>query len=334
MNEVNPLVKRTFNGMGTIYSIFSIAAIVIQTVVLKVLMLIIPDGMSVDFEVGVSSICLYVTGLVVLRIGFIKTDYPKTTIEKHNLKVLDFIKAFSMCYALLIVSNIIGLAITSVIGVLKGSPVINPVENMAMEMSMPAMFILTVILAPIFEELFFRKLIIDRTIRFGEVPCMILSGFMFGMFHGNLSQFPYAFTIGVFLAYLYIRTGRLIYPILMHAIINFMGSVAGVLVLKSMENSAFMQTVEFTNEADMVQLLLSYLTDKGFMILMIYEVFVLSIVVIGLILWILQWKKISFKVQEHELPKGNRLVHVMGNYGMLVYTAIWVVMIIINTLTI
>ncbi len=331
INELNAKVTYTFTRIGIIYSIFSVAATVLQIGILNILQLFVPDMMSMDFQISVSSACLYIVGLLVLGVGFSGRKISVTKPEKHSMKLVSFLKAFCMCYALLIISNLIGIAITTVIGVIKGSPIINPVEDMALQMSLPVMFLFTVVCAPIFEELFFRKLLVDRTIQFGEVPCMLLSGFMFGLFHGNLSQFPYAFTIGIFFAYLYIRTGRMIYPILMHAIVNFLGSVASVVLLKNVNYDALMQMNMTGSEEEILGSLMSVMLDKSFLILVIYEVFVFLLVVIGIILWILEYKKFRFEVQREALPKGDRFVMILGNPGMIAYIVIWMIMIVINT---
>ena len=47
----------------------------------------------------------------------------------------------------------------------------------------------TVIMAPVVEELFFRKLVMDRLLGYGQKTAIIISGIMFGMAHGNFSQF-------------------------------------------------------------------------------------------------------------------------------------------------
>ena len=333
MNDLNPHVKYTFSRIGIIYSIFSVAATLIQILVLNISQFFIPDRMSLNLQIIESSASLYIVGMLVLCIGFSGDKFKISKPDKHAMKPRAFFKGFCMCYALLIISNLIGNVITTVIGIIKGSPVINPVETMALEMSLPVMFLFTVVCAPIFEEWFFRKLIIDRTLHFGEVPSMLLSGFMFGLFHGNLSQFPYAFTIGIFFAYLYIRTGRLLYPILMHAIVNFLGSIAGVVVLKAVDYDVLLNMSVAGSEAEMMNALITMFTDKGFLVLLIYEVLVVSLVIMGLIFWILDFKKFKFEVQDEELSKGNRFAMIMFNPGMIAYVVIWMLMILINTLT-
>ena len=57
------------------------------------------------------------------------------------------------------------------------------------------------------------------------LPSILLSGLLFGLFHGNLFQFFYAAAVGMILAYVYTRTGRYLWCVAMHAIINLMGSI-------------------------------------------------------------------------------------------------------------
>ena len=53
-------------------------------------------------------------------------------------------------------------------------------------------FTFSVVLAPVMEELIFRKVLIDRTIVYGDKAAVVLSGLLFGVFHGNFHQFFYA----------------------------------------------------------------------------------------------------------------------------------------------
>ena len=46
--------------------------------------------------------------------------------------------------------------------------------------------------------LLFRRLLVDRMVKYGEATAVLFSGLMFALFHGNLNQFVYAFTLGVF----------------------------------------------------------------------------------------------------------------------------------------
>ena len=79
----------------------------------------------------------------------------------------------------------------------------------------------TTILVPIVEEYIFRKVLIDKTARYGFGPAILLSGLTFGIFHGNVHQFFYTVTIGFFFAYIYCYTGKIRHTIFMHMGYNF-----------------------------------------------------------------------------------------------------------------
>lgn len=78
----------------------------------------------------------------------------------------------------------------------------------------------TVLLAPVCEELIFRRLLLDRLLFLGDWSALLLSALFFGLFHTNLYQFLYAFGVGLVLGYVRIMTGRVSWCILLHMFIN------------------------------------------------------------------------------------------------------------------
>ena len=69
----------------------------------------------------------------------------------------------------------------------------------------------TVLVAPVFEELVFRTVILKGLLkRYNVLKAIILSSLLFGIYHGNLSQGISALTIGIKLGFLYYRTESLI----------------------------------------------------------------------------------------------------------------------------
>ena len=146
----------------------------------------------------------------------------------------------------MIAGNLIGLGLTAGMGLLKGSPVQNTLLNMITGGSLWLTSIFTVLCAPVFEEILFRKLICDKVIKYGEGCAVILSGLIFGLFHMNFNQFFYTFFLGCFFAFIYVKTGRLKYTILLHMLINFFGSVLGGILLTldpASPNTAAISTV-------------------------------------------------------------------------------------------
>lgn len=323
--------QKAFSKIGWIYTIFSAAITVLQLIIVNVVHLVKPEVLTTEVQILISTVILYVLGMLILPIGFQKAQVPVTVLQKKHMTIGAFFKALFMSYSLLIITNLIGTLITTMIGILKGSPIINPVEEIALNMDLPFLILFTVIGAPIFEELFFRKFLVDRTAQYGEGVSVVISGLMFGMFHGNLSQFPYAFALGAFFAYIYIRTGKIGYTILMHAVINFVGSIVGSLILKYIDLSVYEGILTSTS----IEEIFAALTMEnmvGVFVLLIYEMVILTFVVIGIILWILEFKKFFFKPAEQDIPKGRCFEASICNKGMLVYIGFWLIMIIIASI--
>ncbi len=77
------------------------------------------------------------------------------------------------------------------------------------------------IISPIVEELIFRGLIFKRLRRRMAVKqAIVMSGLMFGFYHGNLVQMIYGSLAGILLAYLYEKYGSVKAPILAHICMN------------------------------------------------------------------------------------------------------------------
>ncbi len=94
-----------------------------------------------------------------------------------------------------------------------------------------AMFaLLAVVLAPLFEELFFRGFLFRGLARsWGWFPGAIVSAAAFGIAHVQLSVFVPLFALGFALAWVYKRTGSLWTSISLHALFNGISLVAWVL---------------------------------------------------------------------------------------------------------
>lgn len=64
-----------------------------------------------------------------------------------------------------------------------------------------SMFLYLAIFAPIGEEILFRGLILRSLMPYGKRFAILASSFLFGIFHGNLMQTPYAFGVGLLLGF-------------------------------------------------------------------------------------------------------------------------------------
>lgn len=119
--------------------------------------------------------------------------------------------------------------ITDVIGSLRGSPVVNPVDGLG-EYPLAFNFVLTCVLAPLAEEAVFRGLVLNRLRPYGERFAVLASAVAFAMLHGNLSQMLYAFTVGLVFGYVAVVTGQIRQTALLHACVNFIGGFLPLLI--------------------------------------------------------------------------------------------------------
>ncbi len=94
------------------------------------------------------------------------------------------------------------------------------------EMSSPStdtfsMFLYIGLLAPISEEILFRGLILRQLEPYGKKFAIFASSFLFGIFHGNLVQTPYAFLVGLVLGYVAMEF-NVLWAMVLHMINNLL----------------------------------------------------------------------------------------------------------------
>jgi membrane protease YdiL (CAAX protease family) len=120
--------------------------------------------------------------------------------------------------------------------------------------------------------------------------------------HGNLSQFFYAFGLGLLLGYVYARTGKLRYSIGLHMIINFMGSFVGILILRLSE-SLDLPALSNMNPADYASVFES-LGAKIWLLLAIglYGFVIFSLFIAGLVFLIRGRKQIVLTKAQFMIP--------------------------------
>lgn len=247
-------------------------------------------------------------GLLILR----GAPADKPVESKLTFKELFIYLAMSFC--LMYGGNIIGNAMSSL---LSGGTAENALLNYALDNN-PLKIVVMVILAPLLEEYVCRKKVIDLTRKYGEKTAALFSGVVFALLHQNLFQFFYAFALGVLFGYIYLRTGRLRYTIILHAIINFMGSVIAPMVLKALEPMTAMQATSNLDEA--VTIVQESLPAIGLTVL--YSMFLMAMAITGLVFLIMRWRKAVWKEAEYELEKGTTFKTAYLNAGMILYCLI------------
>lgn len=80
-----------------------------------------------------------------------------------------------------------------------------------------------------FEEFLFRGIVLSRLRRFGEGFAITASALLFGMFHGNLEQIPFAFLVGLVLGYTLVKTNQIWLCAAIHFLNNLVATVTDLL---------------------------------------------------------------------------------------------------------
>lgn len=156
---------------------------------------------------------------------------PKTQSTAGEIKPKTLLAYCAVSFALMYVGNLIGTGLMAAYDAILGTSTANTAAELVMQTSPLFNAIVVAIMAPIFEELLFRRLIMDRMLPYGELNACVFSALTFALFHGNFFQFFYAFGLGFLFAYIYAKTRNVIYPMIIHTLINLMGSVVSVAVL-------------------------------------------------------------------------------------------------------
>lgn len=249
--------------------------------------------------------------LLVLR------NVPRLATKRFDMSPGTFIKLF--------VATVPIMYIGAILGNLVAAPFSaeDTLDSALMNTDYVSLFLLTCVCAPIFEEWIFRKEIIDRTRKYGEKTAIIVSALCFGLFHGNVRQFFYAFGLGLILGYMYVRTSKLWYSMLMHALVNLNGGVISIWVTSQIDDKALSRAMEQSADATMreVQRQLG-----GVIIVGVYAVIMLALFIAGIVILVRNRKRFVFFDAPEQLEQGTGVKTALGNAGMIVFLVIGILM--------
>lgn len=226
-----------------------------------------------------------------------------------------------MCFPLMYIGNIIGTLLSNLF---SSGTATNGLLDYAFDKS-PLKILVIVFLAPLLEEYLFRKQLIDRCSQYGEKTAILFSALSFGLFHMNLFQFFYTFGFGLAFGYVYLRTRRLRYSVIMHMIINFIGSVLAPLMLSNLGENALEQLMSGQMDDAALIAMLPNMTAFIF-----YVLAILGLSIAGLIILIVKIPKLTFLSAEEELMREERFKAVYVNVGTILFILFCVVFIILN----
>ncbi len=222
--------------------------------------------------------------------------------DKTPLRFGTLLFFFPCVYALAVAGSLTG----QLIGLLTGGSLNNLVADVLTGVDPWVTLLCASIVAPIAEELFFRKTLIDRLSAFHPMDAILLSALLFGLVHSNLTQFLYAFPIGVLLGIVYWRTKNIRYTILLHMLMNTVGGLLPQLILKLQGSGA---------DGVLAQ-------TAGTLLTMLFGMLMLGVIVAGIVLLIRYRSR--FLPIASPLPRCRKAFYL--NVGWFVACAVFIAM--------
>lgn len=252
--------------------------------------------------------------------------------EKKKMKVSHVLIAFLISYSGGYLCNLATNKITTTISQITGNDIENGVSLIMMYANPLLTFLFVVICAPIMEELIFRKMLIDRIAQYGDVVAAFLSGLIFGLFHGNISQFFYAFLLGVCFGYVYVKTRNIKYTIILHMLVNGVSWIGSVVLQYSGLNEITMKLDEISKTDASDSAILSVLWENagGLFLILGYLLLIMIAIVAGLVLFFTRKDRIIISQGDVAIPKEARFKVMLANVGMIIYIVFWIVMIVLD----
>ena len=312
--------KETLSHIGILYALFSIGVVICQLVMSVLASVLAPQlvtSMGTNFQFLEIIIPVDVIGLTILALQLNKL--PKSTPEKHSLGLGRFLLCILMMAGLTGAGGVLGTLVNNLVTLPFGVSNSVAIGEMVFYSDWPMRILTVGILAPICEELIFRKFMIDRLMRHGEFIAIFTSGLFFGLFHGNFMQFFFTAFIGMLFAFIYLRTGKVIYTILLHMIMNLSTSIITVLLAQKTAE------VNPTGATDMATLrsIMAENPDATliFTLNTIWTIILYSAVFIGLVIFIVFFASKKFRLlrQENELTNRQALSALFRNAYVWIY---------------
>ena len=317
--------KKYFSRLGLLYLVGGAFVRLLSRVLGVILYEVKPEILSnANLNLIISAVLMYGIGFPIMII--LVKSLPGSKPEQHSLKASQWLGALASSFTIVYAANILGLMLTGIIGSLKGSAVENVVMETVTEVNPFISLIVMVLIAPVMEELVFRKMLVDRVHQYGQGVTILLSGVVFGLYHGNLNQFMYAFFLGMFLAFIYVKTGKIIYTIMIHMTINgISGGIVPILMKMVDFNGYYAAAMEGDTNA-MMELLTGHM--GGWILMGLLAITMVSLAIAGLIVLIVNRKRFTLEAGEITIPAEKRFETIFGNWGMGAFCVFWILVIV------
>ncbi len=274
------------------------------------------------FSTCCNLVCNY---LIAIPIGVVILNTvikPWALREDKKLGCGKLLMWFSAGVSVMLFGGQIGSMVNSLIERTSGNGSYSGIDSFISGKPLWLSFVIMVILAPIAEELLFRRGVTEALRPWGWKTAILLGGLFFGLFHGNLEQFFYAALFGMLLGYVYLYTGKLRYTIILHMAVNSVTGFLPLLINRFSFSSAELQRfIDASNAysaaalsaakpedipAELMREMLVALSAvlPGMALSMLYNAIVLGFAVAGIIVIFRFYRRLCFKNPERRIEGG------------------------------
>ena len=156
------------------------------------------------------------------------------------------------------------------------------------------LYVIALAVAPAFiEEMIFRGIVMQSLRRYGDIFALVASALIFGIFHLNMVQMPYAFILGLCIGYFVMRTGSLWVGVIIHFINN--------------------------GTAVVFELAMPHMTEEMLVLAnSVYNLVFVILAVIAIAFVLVRYKDIfRFEPSRSSLPSGKRIVYFITSPALI-----------------
>ena len=201
----------------------------------------------------------------------------------------------------------------------------NAVENSLRTTDVPSaliMFVHTAVLAPLFEEFWFRGLVLQSLRPYGNGFAIFVSAILFGFTHGNLQQVFYATAIGIVLGYVAVQTESIVTTTVLHAMFNCIGGISS-LFLANYDVGEYILALELGVDIPKTPVVIAFI---------VWTVLVLSLAFIGFVMAVVKLVHIG----RYRVPKMQTELSAKRRWGIFLSrpTVLIMLLMAIDTITV
>ena len=309
--------KKEFSFIGAGIALYYVISVVAFSLLCLLAAQVGGDWWESDVAKTVlSNLAYYICAFPVLYLVFARVE--RSQWKKVGVSFGGWLIFLAVALGLMYIGGYVGNGMMGIFSALFGKNYTNGLNSLA-DGNMWVTALITVVIAPLGEEFIYRKLIIDRTAKYGCFLSVMLSATVFALAHGNFYQLFYAFLVGLVLGYLYYRTGNLWVNFALHAFLNFWGGVIPMLLQGKLQ--------EISEIAEIGQLL-----EYGGIVsvAMVMVVIQFASIAAAIVLPIVLRKRIVCPTAEISIPRGKVTTTVICNVGILAMLAVYVLNLIMS----